>query len=40
MTQVKLWQIVSQTINGIVFSDSFGNLVTLPQGAPGQVLVD
>lgn len=39
MTQVKLWQIVSQTVNGIVFADKDGNVVTLPQGTQGQVLV-
>ncbi|MBS1616233.1 MAG: hypothetical protein JST06_08975 [Bacteroidetes bacterium] len=39
MTQVKLWQIVSQTVNGIVFADKDGNVVTLPQGGQGQVLV-
>lgn len=39
MTQVKLWQIVSQTANAIIFSDADGNLKTLPAGTSGQVLV-
>ncbi|MBS1629535.1 MAG: hypothetical protein JST27_05710 [Bacteroidetes bacterium] len=39
MTQVKLWQIVSQTANAIIFSDADGNLKTLPAGTTGQVLV-
>lgn len=39
MTQVKLWQIVSQTANAIIFSDADGNLKTLPTGSNGQVLI-
>lgn len=39
MTQVKLWQIVSQSAKGIIFSDANGNLSTLPAGGPQQVLV-
>lgn len=39
MTQVKLWQIVSQTPNTIVFSDANGNLTTIPAGGRDQVLV-
>ncbi len=39
MTQVKLWQIVSQTPNAIIFSDADGNLKSLPAGTANQVLV-
>jgi len=39
MTQVKLWQIVSQTANAIIFSDADGNLQTLPAAGAGQVLI-
>ena len=39
MTQVKLWQIVSQTANAIIFSDADGNLQTLPAASVGQVLI-
>ena len=39
MTQVKLWQIVSQTANAIIFSDADGNLKSLPTGTNGQVLI-
>ncbi|MEO6833643.1 MAG: hypothetical protein ABI169_15660, partial [Chitinophagaceae bacterium] len=39
MTQIKLWQIVSQTPNAIVFSDGSGNLKSLPTGKANQVLV-
>lgn len=39
MTQVKLWQIVSQSANAIVFSDANGNLTSLPAGGPQQLLI-
>ena len=39
MTQVKLWQIVSQTPNGIVFADADGTLTSLQAAAANQVLV-
>lgn len=39
MTQVKLWQIVSQNANGIIFSDANGNLKTLEAGGGQKVLV-
>lgn len=39
MTQVKLWQIVSQTANAIIFSDADGNLKTLAAGSADKVLV-
>ncbi len=39
MTQVKLWQIVSQTPNGIVFADTDGTLKSLQAAAANQVLV-
>lgn len=39
MTQVKLWQIVSQTPNGIVFADADGTLKSLQAAAVNQVLV-
>ena len=39
MTQVKLWQIVSQTPNGIVFADADGTLKSLQAAAANQVLV-
>ncbi len=39
MTQVKLWQIVSQTANAIIFSDADGNLKSLPAGTAKQVLI-
>lgn len=39
MTQVKLWQIVSQTPNGIVFADADGNLKSLQAAAANQLLV-
>lgn len=39
MTQVKLWQIISQTANAIIFSDADGNLQSLPTPGAGQVLI-
>ena len=39
MTQVKLWQIVSQTPNAIIFSDADGNLKSLPASTSNQVLI-
>ena len=39
MTQVKLWQIVSQTANAIIFSDADGNLKSLAAGGDQKILV-
>lgn len=39
MTQVKLWQIVSQTANAIIFSDVDGNLKSLAAGGDQKILV-
>ena len=39
MTKVKLWQIVGQTPNTIIFADADGNLTTIPAGTQDQVLV-
>lgn len=39
MTQVKLWQIVSQTANAIIFADADGNLKSLAAGGGQKILV-
>ena len=39
MTQVKLWQIVSQTANAIIFSDADGTLKSLAAGGDQKILV-
>ena len=39
MTQVKLWQIIGQESNALIFSDAAGNLTTIAAGGKDQMLV-